>query len=574
MAFLGRCNAWPHREILPMRNLFAVLALACCAAPPVSAQLEPAGRPFRDDSIRDIAIRNVTVARDGTVDLFCAFGDGQGRWSTRFSPDSLDIQVDGKALEGTARLGPFLDSNHGIAVLVAIDTSGSMKALLPGMKRALLAYVKTLRRNVDMMAVGVIGDDWHMVQDLTRNPDLTAKAITDIGGGSLTTALFESIYEGIDLLRKRGTDVPARRFIVVLSDGVNEKRGRTAGECIESATRGHIQIHAFILEAKRTVDAVSARGELQKIARDTGGISFVTRQVDDLDEAFARLRNTLASEFVLHIPGALLPRDGKKHRVTVSSGTISDSIRYKDTRGDAALQDLPPNRDSDDFVPMEDDAPSGRKMDPVFQVGIAFLVAGLALGAGGFIRSRRKARALPPGEVGEEPIGDLPEPGATRTIAGEEPGETERQVSAEPPLPSSGDMAGGPGREEADRGTKTTQPGDRQQEEPGRKTAFLGAGPLPVTGLRVLRGGPGSGRFPLTPGTHRVGYGEKNDIVVEDDSISSSHAEIRLDAAGCYVRDLGSTNGTYVNGTRVGERPHPLHPGSKLQLGVVVMVCE
>jgi class 3 adenylate cyclase/pSer/pThr/pTyr-binding forkhead associated (FHA) protein len=56
---------------------------------------------------------------------------------------------------------------------------------------------------------------------------------------------------------------------------------------------------------------------------------------------------------------------------------------------------------------------------------------------------------------------------------------------------------------------------------------------------------------PLPTETLRIGRAEDNDIVVADPAVSRHHAELR-NAAGVYhIADLGSNNGTYVNGQRI-----------------------
>src|SRR5947207_10901639 len=42
------------------------------------------------------------------------------------------------------------------------------------------------------------------------------------------------------------------------------------------------------------------------------------------------------------------------------------------------------------------------------------------------------------------------------------------------------------------------------------------------------------------------------EIVLDDSSVSRRHAEVRHGDEGWFVRDLESTNGTYVNGVRIG----------------------
>jgi pSer/pThr/pTyr-binding forkhead associated (FHA) protein len=67
-----------------------------------------------------------------------------------------------------------------------------------------------------------------------------------------------------------------------------------------------------------------------------------------------------------------------------------------------------------------------------------------------------------------------------------------------------------------------------------------------------------------------VGRGSDNDIVIDHVSLSGSHAVIR-NAGGVYqVTDLGSTNGTFVNGEQVTESP--LSEGLQIAFGNVQVV--
>lgn len=69
----------------------------------------------------------------------------------------------------------------------------------------------------------------------------------------------------------------------------------------------------------------------------------------------------------------------------------------------------------------------------------------------------------------------------------------------------------------------------------------------------ALFGGPDGPRM-LTGSRVRVGRGRVNDIVLQDASVSREHGELFATASGWSVRDLDSTNGVSVNGSRVRER--------------------
>src|SRR5262245_10965017 len=64
------------------------------------------------------------------------------------------------------------------------------------------------------------------------------------------------------------------------------------------------------------------------------------------------------------------------------------------------------------------------------------------------------------------------------------------------------------------------------------------------------------------------------EIALDDSSVSRRHAEVRLGDDGWYVRDLESTNGTYVNGVRIGPAEQPLRPRDIVQFGKVAVIVE
>ena len=73
----------------------------------------------------------------------------------------------------------------------------------------------------------------------------------------------------------------------------------------------------------------------------------------------------------------------------------------------------------------------------------------------------------------------------------------------------------------------------------------------------------------------RAGRLSSLEIVLDDTSVSRRHAEVRLGADGSWVvRDLESTNGTYVNGTRINGSEQVLRPRDVLQFGKVAVLVE
>src|SRR5712691_9737096 len=65
-----------------------------------------------------------------------------------------------------------------------------------------------------------------------------------------------------------------------------------------------------------------------------------------------------------------------------------------------------------------------------------------------------------------------------------------------------------------------------------------------------------------------LGRDVNNSIVLEDDFVSATHARLTFRGRAWYVEDAGSTNGTFVNGSRI-ETISPLAFGDELQIGQI-----
>jgi pSer/pThr/pTyr-binding forkhead associated (FHA) protein len=75
------------------------------------------------------------------------------------------------------------------------------------------------------------------------------------------------------------------------------------------------------------------------------------------------------------------------------------------------------------------------------------------------------------------------------------------------------------------------------------------------------------GEFPLNSAPLTVGRGGQNDLVLDGDEFASArHARIEVRGDGAWVQDLESTNGTFVNGSRVAGAQR-LDDGDVLRVG-------
>jgi hypothetical protein len=110
------------------------------------------------------------------------------------------------------------------------------------------------------------------------------------------------------------------------------------------------------------------------------------------------------------------------------------------------------------------------------------------------------------------------------------------------------------------------------------RAAGLGRGKQSRKSVRlVVRRSPSleeGDEFPLNSAPVTVGRGGQNDLVLAGDEFASArHARIEMRGDGAWVQDLDSTNGTYVNGSRVAGAQR-LGAGDVLRVGETDLLVE
>jgi pSer/pThr/pTyr-binding forkhead associated (FHA) protein len=103
------------------------------------------------------------------------------------------------------------------------------------------------------------------------------------------------------------------------------------------------------------------------------------------------------------------------------------------------------------------------------------------------------------------------------------------------------------------------KPARRGRAAPTRVAVIEGAGQGTAVTLSSL---------PVT-----IGRASDSTIVVSDDYASNKHARLVPDGSGWKLEDLGSTNGTVLDGTRVTAAV-PVHAGSKITIGRTVLELQ
>ena len=91
----------------------------------------------------------------------------------------------------------------------------------------------------------------------------------------------------------------------------------------------------------------------------------------------------------------------------------------------------------------------------------------------------------------------------------------------------------------------------------------------PSTGaaLVVASGHQAGTRYAITSEWITVGRHPDSDVFLDDITVSRRHVEVSTSNTGHVIRDVGSLNGTYLNGERLADGEVSLTNGDELQIG-------
>jgi pSer/pThr/pTyr-binding forkhead associated (FHA) protein len=91
--------------------------------------------------------------------------------------------------------------------------------------------------------------------------------------------------------------------------------------------------------------------------------------------------------------------------------------------------------------------------------------------------------------------------------------------------------------------------------------------------LSISAGAQAGQQASLSAGVVMIGRGADCQLILDDDYVSTRHARVVATADGYYIEDLGSTNGTYVNGQRI-TAPTTITMADGVRIGKTPMKLE
>jgi len=226
---------------------------------------------------------------------------------------------------------PFAASGEGVLYLLLVDLSRSLDAAtFERIRQALRDWVAALGQG-DRAAILGFGTHVHTLVAPTADPAALNTAIEGLNPTEPHTALHEALAQGLILGQQRGADLPSRRALVVLSDGLDDAPGGMTAEEVEARLmEGAVPIYAVGFSRVRDrASREAGLAALGRFARLAGG-HFIDASAGEPAAAYAAMRERIRAVSRLQVRCPSCVADGNRYRLQIAltqdGRTLSDGV--------------------------------------------------------------------------------------------------------------------------------------------------------------------------------------------------------------------------------------------------------
>jgi Ca-activated chloride channel family protein len=211
-------------------------------------------------------------------------------------------------------------------VAILLDTSSSMSSVLSVAQDAAIGLVESAQ-HADRVSVTAFSDRANILQPLGSDLGGAIRAIRATSARG-STALYNGLYMAMtEMVRsRRNTQDIRKQAVVVLSDGQDTSSLVQYDDVMELANESGVVLYTILLlsplDARQLNDLKTSKFSqalfaMRSFAEATGGMTFLTSNVRDLQGIYSQIATELAQQYTLGYISTNARRDGQFRRIVV-----------------------------------------------------------------------------------------------------------------------------------------------------------------------------------------------------------------------------------------------------------------
>jgi VWFA-related protein len=419
----------------------------------------------------------------------------------------------------------FSQGERGVAYILLVDISKSLSEKeFAEMRQVLQGWIDGMGPK-DRAALITFGTEVKTLQDFSDDKVLLNNLVTHLQPTDMNTQLHKGLIKAMELGGRADPDLPSRRVIITLSDGQDDYAGgATSKEVFDMMKTDPVPIYAIgYYRLPRKPEKEEALKSLGAFARTSGG-SYFRAESNTISQMFDRMKRRIMDVYQVEFiwPEGKWDGEPRHLQMTYKQGPqvlnagldmrLQTAVRIDPLTKNPIIEPLPASPgEKPHFAPVS----IWVRIYPWGYVGGGLLLLGIIIVVI-VMAATQKGDKLPP----QTPYKSGPEPGGSNPYA------TVQVSSAKPSQPPVAAMA-------------------------FKSKPAAGAGKM--LRLTVVRGDADRPPYEVNL-TKRLVIGREGNCDVAltgDKEVSRNHCELTLEDEAIRIADLGSKNGTLVNGVPI-----------------------
>ena len=258
------------------------------------------------DSVRTEAAGFAPAMAVDVVQVAATVTDGNGRLVKGLGRSDFRIFED----ERPQPVTHFIGADAERELVVAVDMSGSMTAAMPTCREAVKRFLATVRP-VDHATLLAFNDSVFTVARRDATPEARLRGVDRLRAWG-STAFHDALLRGLDMLEShRG-----RRALILFTDGEDMVSHATAKD-----VQARVEVSAtpiYVIAQGKGMREQRLKQVLDRVAGVSGGRSFYTEKIEELDGVFAEIGEDIASQYLLAYTPGEGASDGSWRTIRVS----------------------------------------------------------------------------------------------------------------------------------------------------------------------------------------------------------------------------------------------------------------
>lgn len=423
--------------------------------------------------------------------------------------NEISASIDGSGL--TVRdVQSFADCDEGLAYVFLLDVSGSLSTReFKQLCNATVHWAQQMGEK-DRMAILSFGDEINVVQDYTNDIDAIASSLDTLSNNGQHTRLYGGIQEALKLATRNDSGLPKRKAIILLTDGINDFVGGVSeNEVLQHAKQTLIPFYSIWMPGEQSGE------QFLNTLRDATNGEVYDLSNQEIDGIYQTVYQQLQQAFVVNLGYPPEKVDGLSHQITVAvrcgGKEASDQVESILNTPTETMIDIPL---MDAMTTSETKGKENMGISTDLLLGVlagALALITLIIVAFALIYHKKKSKKV---TMDESPnSNNIPQYGSVPT-------------DIQQPIQNS-----------------------------KRNLQFT---MHEIGGSDVKEG--------CVTDTLIIGRNQDSGLVIQEPQVSGHHCQLFYENGNLMIEDMGSTNGTIINGIVISGRV-PLPSGSLLLLG-------